>query len=46
MRDPVIVAVLSEIALPTSSSGTSSVTKPRRAGLSNALTMPSTSVSA
>ena len=45
MRDPVIVAVLSEIALAMSSSGTSSVTNPRRAGLSNALTTPSTNVS-
>ena len=43
MRDPVITAVFSEVALGMSTVGTSSVTRPRRAGLSNAFTTPSNS---
>ena len=46
MREPVITAVLSETALVIWSSGTSSVTNPRRAGLSRALITPSTNVNA
>ena len=46
MREPVITAVLSETALVIWSSGTSSVTNPRRAGLSRALMTPSTNVKA
>ena len=46
MRDPVITAVFNEVAFGMSTVGTSSVTRPRRAGLSNALTTPSTSDSA
>ena len=43
IREPVITAVLSDVALGISSASTSSVTSARRAGLSNALTTPSTS---
>jgi hypothetical protein len=46
IREPVITAVLSETAFVICSSGTSSVTNPRRAGLSSALMTPSTNVSA
>ena len=38
MRDPVITAVLSDVAFGISAGSTSSVTSARRAGLSNALT--------
>ena len=41
-RAPVITAVFSEVALEMSSGSTSSMTSPRRAGLSNALSTPST----
>ncbi len=42
-REPVITAVFNDVAFGMSTVGTSSVTRPRRAGLSNALTTPSTS---
>ncbi len=45
MRDPVMTAVLSDVALEMSSGSTSSMTRPRRAGFSNALSTPSRSVS-
>ena len=45
MRDPVITAVFNDIALLMSAGGTSSTTKPRRAGLSNAFTTPKPSAS-
>ena len=43
MRDPVITAVFSEIALVISCGSTNSITNPRRAGLSNAPMTPSSS---
>ncbi len=43
MREPVITAVFKEVAFGISTGSTSSVTRPRRAGLSNAFTRPSTS---
>ncbi len=46
IRELVMTAVLSDTALAICSSGTNSVTKPRRAGLSNAEMIPSTNVSA
>ena len=46
MREPVITAVFSDVALAMSCGSTSSVTRPRRAGFSKALRTPRTSVSA
>ena len=43
IREPVITAVFKDIAFGKSSIGTSSVTSPRRAGLSNAPITPSIS---
>ena len=46
IREPVIVAVLSDMAFEISSGATSSVRNPRREGLSRADTMPNMSVAA
>ncbi len=43
IREPVITAVFNDVAFGISCGSTSSVTSARRAGLSNALTVPSTS---